>query len=274
MIKEKIKLVTFIDLLFLLLLLISGAFPGPVGSLLYYAAFLVPIGLGLYFVLKERKTQHGAAPTLEISIKKEELFLSLPLFVPVLALIMLISFGTSALMNSIGVQSSVSYGDEPFLLALVIHALVPALAEELLFRYIPTELLKGAKSGTVILITSLTFSFAHANLFSIPYAFIAGFAFAAINLATGSILPSLILHFLNNALSLSLIYASNSLRIAILICLAVLLAASVTAAFIMRRRYAERAASVLSFDKSELIPHPLLFVFASLFIAITNIIFS
>ena len=271
---ERIKLVTFLDLIFLTLLLISGVFGGAAGGIIYYSAFIIPIALGAYFIAKERKTKHGVPDTLKFSIKKEGLVFALPLFVPTLVLIMLISYATVSLMTVLGAQDTSSYGNEPFILAIVIHALIPTLAEELLFRYIPIELMRGAKNGTVITVTALMFSFAHANLFSIPHAFFAGVIFAAIDIAAGSILPSVILHFLNNALSLSLIYASEPILITLLIILGALLLACAVIIAVRKRLYAEKARELFVFARGEITPYPFLFVFAALFIAVTNIIFS
>lgn len=271
--KEDIKLVTFINLLFLTILLFSSALEGAFGKIAYYSAFLIPIALGVYIILKRRKMQHGSADTLKISIKNQELIFSAPLFAPTLILILLVSLGTSALMSAFGIESTYSYS-EPFLLAVVIHALIPAIAEEILFRYIPIELMRGAKKGTVIILSSLFFSFAHANLFSIPYALFAGIVFAAIDIKTESILPSLILHFLNNTISLSLTYSGYIMRLSVIIALGAVSAACAIIIIIRRKAYAGAARELFTFSRDELCPYPLLFVFASVFIAITNIIFS
>lgn len=271
--KEDIKLVTFINLLFLTILLLSGTLEGAFGKIAYYSAFLIPIAIGIYIIRKQRKTQHGSADTLKISITKQELVFSGPLFAPTLVLIILVSLATSALMSLFGIESTSSYS-EPYLLAVLIHALIPAVAEEILFRYIPIELMRGAKQGTVIILSALFFSFAHANLFSIPYALIAGIIFAAIDIKAKSILPSLILHLLNNTLSLSLTYGGYITRLSLLIALGVLSAACAVIILIRRKTYAESARELFTFSRDELCPYPLLFVFASVFIAITNIIFS
>lgn len=272
--KENIKLVTFLELLFLTILILSGAFGGVFGKIVYYSAFVMPISLGIYFIAKRRKSKHGARDTLRISIKKQELIFSVPLFAPTVILIILVSFGVSALMSLFGIENTASYGSEPFLLAVVIHALIPAIAEEVLFRYIPIELMSGASNGNIIIVTAIFFSFAHANLFSIPYALIAGIIFAAIDIKTKSILPSLILHFLNNTLSLALMYGAYITRLSIFVALGALSAVCAVIIFIRRKTYADSIRELFVFSRSELAPYPLLFIFASLFIAITNIIFS
>ena len=271
--KENIKTLTFLNLLFLTILLLSGAFGGVLGKTVYYLAFVLPITMGIYFIAKQRKTQHGSDDSLKFSIKKQEFIFALPLFAPTLILIILVSLGLNALMSAFGIESTASYSD-PFWLAVIIHALIPSIAEELLFRYIPIELLQGAKHGTVIILSSIFFAFAHASLFSIPYALIAGIVFAATDIKAKSILPSFMLHLLNNILSLSLMYGAYTLRLAIFIVLGAASIAGVTVMFVKRKAYAESAKALFTFSKEELTPYPILFVLASLFIAITNIIFS
>jgi simple sugar transport system permease protein len=70
------------------------------------------------------------------------------------------------------------------------HALIPAVLEELLFRYIPIKLLSPYSRRGAILVSALLFSLVHLNLFQIPYALLAGVVFGFLTVASGSILPS------------------------------------------------------------------------------------
>ena len=102
------------------------------------------------------------------------------------------------------------YEDTPILLpsmdgagfigVLFTVAVLPAIFEELLFRGL---LLKGMKSfGSVgaVLINGALFALYHQNPAQTMYQFCCGAAFAFVALRAGSILPTVLSHFLNNAL--------------------------------------------------------------------------
>lgn len=83
---------------------------------------------------------------------------------------------------------------------LLAVAVLPAVFEELVFRGL---LLKGLKSfGTVgaALLCGALFSLYHQNPVQTAYQFVCGVAFAFVALRAGSILPTVLSHFLNNAL--------------------------------------------------------------------------
>lgn len=85
--------------------------------------------------------------------------------------------------------------------ALIVIALMPAVFEELMFRGL---LLNCCESGMgsirAILVTGFCFSLFHGSPEQTVYQFIAGCAFAFIAVRSGSILPSMVMHFINNAL--------------------------------------------------------------------------
>lgn len=97
-------------------------------------------------------------------------------------------------------------------LSLFVIALLPAVLEELLFRGILTRGMIGAGWGIAptILISGALFSLYHGNPEQTVYQFICGAAFALIAVRSGSILPSMLAHFLNNAVILVLLYAGAS----------------------------------------------------------------
>ena len=79
-------------------------------------------------------------------------------------------------------------------------AVMPAIFEELIFRGL---LLKGMKSfGTVgaVLLNGALFAIYHGNPAQTLYQFCCGVAFAFVAIRAGSILPTVVSHFINNAL--------------------------------------------------------------------------
>ncbi len=267
---QKIKFITIINFLFLFILGFAGAIENEIlSNTVYYLAFLIPIALGLSYILGEGTKLSGIAlrkSTLDdFKINKKDIAFSLPLIIPEMAVVASISVGTTALMRFFGQENNASY-NESFVFAVLLHALIPSVLEELLFRFIPVKLLKdNAKSA--IIISSIMFAFAHANIFQIPYAFAAGIIFASIYICTGSIFPSVIMHFMNNLFSLMSIYGIPYMWI--WTPFAVLLVISVTVIIIRRKEYLRAIKFLTSGEKAEIGFPPILFILLSLVLSIS-----
>ncbi|MCQ2414082.1 MAG: CPBP family intramembrane metalloprotease [Clostridia bacterium] len=89
-------------------------------------------------------------------------------------------------------------------LLLLGSALLPAFGEELLFRAFPLVAYGNTAKRRFVFLSAAVFAAAHFSVFQIPYAFVSGILFAMIDLAAGSLLPSLIFHFANNSISIVL----------------------------------------------------------------------
>ncbi len=110
------------------------------------------------------------------------------------------------LINSLGL--STDYGDFQIpegisggLLYIFTVAVVPALVEEFAFRGVVMSHFRRFGNTFAILASSVLFGLMHGNLVQIPFAFAAGCIMAYIDIITDSLLPSIILHFLNNLIS-------------------------------------------------------------------------
>ncbi|MDE7439000.1 MAG: CPBP family intramembrane metalloprotease [Clostridia bacterium] len=85
--------------------------------------------------------------------------------------------------------------------AFIVIAILPAIFEELMFRGLLLNCCQnGMGSIRAILVTGFCFSLFHGSPEQTVYQFIAGCAFAFIAVRSGSILPSMLMHFINNAL--------------------------------------------------------------------------
>ena len=87
-----------------------------------------------------------------------------------------------------------------FLLALFSSAVLPAFCEEFANRGMLLNGLKRLGAKKAILISALLFALMHLNVGQFGYAFLVGAFFAFICLATGSIWPGIIMHFMNNGI--------------------------------------------------------------------------
>ena len=85
--------------------------------------------------------------------------------------------------------------------ALLIIALLPAIFEETLFRGILVGRMRASGWGTAVtvVISGALFSLYHGNPAQTIYQFLCGMCFALIAVRAGSILPSMLAHFCNNA---------------------------------------------------------------------------
>lgn len=108
-------------------------------------------------------------------------------------------FGLFGVENTGG---SIDVGDQPnILLYFLVVAIMPALAEEFAFRGIVMGILRPFSEGLAILVSSALFALMHGNFVQLPFTFCCGLVFAFIDIKTNSLLPSIIVHFLNNGLS-------------------------------------------------------------------------
>ena len=272
--RNSIRLIVVCDLIFVVLFALSGSANGAVSWVFYFAAFLVPAVFALFGQRDEgRELSLVCAEIKEVvSPAKRKLLLSLTLVFPAVFVVALASLGTSCLLESLGF-SSPQVDDAPLALMLLEHALAPSVMEELLFRLVPLVLLRKISGKSCVFYSALLFSLIHCNLFQIPYAFIAGVVFMIIDLAFDSVVPSLVIHFTNNAISVISIkyFATDS---GVLLCMAVLgalSALSVAVAFVFRRELKERLLSALTGRVDFACPSVLALVIPTLVVSVDNL---
>ena len=266
----KTKILCALYLIFIFIISLSASFSGTVSEIIYYSAFIIPISFGVYYLYKNSADKKSFTDEFSsvFKLRKSSALLSLPLFFPAIALICLASCFTAFFMELFGYENSPSV-NEPFVYALILHALLPAILEELLFRLIPMQLF-GKEQKKAIIISSLFFSFAHANLFQLPYAFLAGIIFSFIYLISGSVIPGIVLHFLNNAISLVSIYAGEWMITASVI--SVLTLVSLIGVVRNRTTYLNAVSNILKGEKLQIESSVFIFIFISLVSAISSLL--
>lgn len=85
--------------------------------------------------------------------------------------------------------------------ALLVIAVLPAICEELLFRaVILNNVAEDGGELPAVLLVGLCFSLYHGSVEQTIYQFICGCAFALLAIRSRSVTPTVIIHFLNNAL--------------------------------------------------------------------------
>lgn len=91
-----------------------------------------------------------------------------------------------------------------FVGVLVVVALLPAIFEEIMFRGVLLDGLKNFGEAGAVLLCGALFALYHQNPAQTLYQFCCGAAFALIAVRSGSVLPTMLSHFFNNALILAL----------------------------------------------------------------------
>ncbi len=187
--------------------LLTGNIENPAVTYLAYSTQILLAGVVVWYAAKHKT---GFAD-LKIKRAKPIPFLMAVLFgLGVIVCVNPIESVFTYLLSLIGYEADISAAvDVPleggyFFLALFLIAVMPAVFEELLMRSI---VLNGSKEcGTAfrVLMNGLLFSLFHANPSQTCYTFLMGCAFALIAIRCDSVVPTMILHFFNNALSLFL----------------------------------------------------------------------
>ena len=227
--KRSVNILIGADLIFLSLLILSGAFSGALSTFIYILAFAIAISFALISAKATLNTEKYLLPLKNYDI-------SLALTPPTVLLVASLSVVTTLIASAFGVNAELSLGDS-LPLALLEHALLPSLLEEILFRYVPLRILP--KTRHTVVISSLFFALVHHSYLSFAYAFVAGCIFMAVDMISESVIPSIVMHLINNALSVLLTFYSDniSVTLALVSLLTLLSVISVVYLFIKRRRF-------------------------------------
>ena len=278
--KNNLNAFTAMCLLFLLLLASASITDGVLSEVIYYSAFVLPTILGILCDNKLRKEEsahdreYPEAKNI-LSFNKNGARLLLQVLFPTIALVMSVSWICARVITAVsGVQPTVDVGDN-FLAAILIHACLPAVLEEMLFRFMPMRMLARHSARLTVVISSLYFALVHNSFFSMPYALLAGLIFITVDLLAESIWPSVILHFCNNLLSVVWIFFGARASVAMIISILIALLSSISVIFIIinRKRHIKRIKMLLSSGDSYKLGYtPLAVVVPTVFFAISELI--
>jgi membrane protease YdiL (CAAX protease family) len=228
---RKITVLSGTYVLFLLLLFVSGCVQGVISEIVYFSAFLLPLAFGI--LMSENRKEN----LLEyFSIDKKGITITLYAIFPTVLIVLAVSLVTSFVIEGLtGATNQVDIGDS-LAIAILNHAVLPALLEEMLFRYLPMRLLLRHSPKVCLFVSAFFFALVHHDLFSIPYAFVAGIVFMVVDIMCDSVIPSLIIHFVNNLMSVILMFYSDSGLIKLLCIGAVVLLTLISLVFIVIHR--------------------------------------
>lgn len=111
-----------------------------------------------------------------------------------------------AVLKSIGLEFAQPALDIPassvgFVLYFIYICILPAFLEEVLVRGYMLNALKGFGTTFAVVVSSLLFALMHSSLDNLLLYFICGVLLAQLYLAFDSLLPAMLLHFINNSIS-------------------------------------------------------------------------
>ncbi len=276
--KDSIKYLTLVNIAFVAILLLSGQFTGFIGQLIRYFAFLMPVLIAVMLSqgLKEKRDIEIGYVTKEpnlFSLKGIRADLFIPLIFPSVLIIFSTALLTSVLLTSLGFSSPASE-KLPIASMILLHALVPAVLEELLFRFVPMKLLAPYSPRVCIFLSAIFFAVIHTSLFSIPYAFIGGVLFMTVALMSGSIIPSFVMHFVNNVLSViwAEYYGNTVFCIVFISALVILSLVSTVFIILNRKKYAEAISPLFKINPAdEMSCTPLFLIVPMLLLAVFSL---
>ncbi len=166
----------------------------------YASAFAIPA------VILAKITKKDGTPL----IKKAELPRQTILYIVAgIAIILAFAYINNILVSAIGYSD---FADEELwktdcdelyevVLQLLTVAIIPGIFEELLFRGVVLAKLRPYGKTPAIIISALLFALMHQNSGQFLYAMVAGIVLGWVAVETGSLLCCMMIHFLNNALS-------------------------------------------------------------------------
>ena len=171
-------------------------------SIVMWAQFLSTLGIGLHVVLGK----YVSADTFKLRVpNKLAVLLASAVFIVVMGL------WTNYFSELAGLPDNMKDVFEQMMnnpLGIISIVVMAPLVEELLFRgAIQGHLMRKWKMPYLgIVVSSLIFGVVHGNPAQIPFAFVVGMALGWMYYLTGSLIPGILMHFINNGGSV-LLYA-------------------------------------------------------------------
>lgn len=175
--------------------------------------------LATYIVLRKKKIT-GILPMGTTYNTKASIYLVvafLPLTLLSTFLINFISLMVQSLMGvdfTSGMEDMAVTNVKDFLFMTLFVAIIPAILEEVAIRGVLLQPLRRFGDGFAIVVSAVIFSLLHGNMVQIPYTVVAGIYFGYVMVATGSLWPSIILHFLNNFYSVMITAFDSNFSVA------------------------------------------------------------
>ena len=182
-----------------------------IGSILY-----IGVVFSLVYIALKRKKLAGVLPFGTTYNRKAATYLTMAT-IPVMLLSSTIVNAISLFIQVLigieftsGLEDLTMTGGSGFLMGTISMAIIPAIIEEFAIRGVVMQPLRRYGDIFAIVASSFVFSIMHGNMAQIPYTVIGGIYLGYLTIATGSIWPSIIVHFVNNMYSVVLLAVSTA----------------------------------------------------------------
>lgn len=168
-----------------------------------------------HLILRKKRIS-GILPMGTTYNKKASISLVMMLFPVVIITSMVINFISFVFQSATGIEFSGGYdevinGPAEIAMSVISVAVLPAVVEEIAIRGIVLQPLRRYGDWFAIIASSLIFSLMHGNMVQIPYTLTAGIFFGIVAVSTGSLWPSIVLHFLNNLFSVLVLCVDSNM---------------------------------------------------------------
>lgn len=179
---------------------------GNLQTIFSYAITQIGFLIMPFVYLKTRDFNYLDAVPVKGKLKVLPLLLILPITIGAFMQNTLLSLSFNWLLELTGITPSVDLpstdGALNVVLAIISVCILPALAEEFLFRGVMLSSYKAKGLIPSAIFTSVIFALSHFNLAQLVHQAILGFVLAYITIASGSVWYAVIMHLLNNLIAL------------------------------------------------------------------------
>lgn len=173
-------------------------------------------GVAIIYSIIAKMNLGETYPTQKLSFKLTSLLVTFGLSIAMIA--NYVSNMTIGVFDMFGIDANIDieYPCDNALEVLLFYvtvALLPALVEEFAFRGVLLKIMRKHSDSMAVLVSGVMFGLMHGNFTQIPFALVVGLVLAFITVKTNSLIPAIIIHFLNNGLSVtfSLLYTNTTL---------------------------------------------------------------
>lgn len=160
----------------------------------------------VYLILK-RKKYSGILPLGTTYNGKAAVYLVMMMLPVVLLTSMAVNMVSFTVQEMLGITFSSGFEDMTVkgipetVMCILSTAVIPAIVEEISVRGVILQPLRRYGDRFAIVASAVIFSLLHGNMVQIPYTLFAGMYFGYVAVATGSLWPTIVLHFFNNLFS-------------------------------------------------------------------------
>ena len=196
---------------------------------------LFSVGLAVAFVLYNHQGPAVRRVFRLRRISASDMVKSVVLGLVALGLIQVLGALASILVQRAGgaLPEYYNFARTPFVLAMVTHAIMPAICEEIAYRGYLQHALSPLGPRAAVVVTALLFGATHFSVIRLLPLALLGLIFSAVVRRAGSVYPSMIMHLVNNGTVLALTYygagipSVSALGVPVLLGLAVVLGLAV-----------------------------------------------